>query len=107
MKNKHCDVCGKVLSSQSNFSCHCGLKFSITSGGKSILKTTDLLTTSGSIIALVGGVIGIIVSEHYSSVIGFTPIITFITSIFGVASFAYSTSGLILMIRKNLSNKNE
>jgi hypothetical protein len=100
-------MCGKASSPQANFCYGCGLKFSIapSSDRSAILKTSDLLTTSDSIIALAGGVIGIVVSEHYSSAVGFTPMIAtfFITSLFGVASFAYSTSGLILMIRKKLS----
>ena len=104
MTHKFCNTCGKESSTQANF-CHgCGTGFlSAHSTLKpQMWKVTELLTASGAIIALVGGIIGIVVSEHYSSIIGFTPLIAafFATSLFGIASFAYSTSGLILAIRK-------
>jgi hypothetical protein len=106
MANKYCTACGKVSSPQAVFCCSCGINFTIenSTAKRPIFRTTELLTLCGSIIALLGGIIGIIVSEQYSSVIGFTPMITtfFITSLFGLASFAYSTSGLILILRKNL-----
>ena len=107
MTHKFCSTCGKESSIQANFCRGCGTGFlSAYSAGKpQMWRATELLTASGAIIALVGGIIGIVVSEHYSSIIGFTPLIAtfFATSLFGIASFAYSASGLILTIRKKLS----
>jgi hypothetical protein len=112
MENKTCRSCGKAPFREAIY-CHaCGSKkLELHSSGNTtkFSRTAELLTVAGSIISLVGGIIGIVVSDYYRSVYGSSPMITtfLVVSFFGLASFVYSTSGLFLLVKKRLSNSKE
>jgi hypothetical protein len=112
MENKTCISCGKTSLPEAIY-CHaCGskkLSLHLAGNATSFSKTAELLTVAGSIISLVGGIIGIVLSDYYRSVYCSNQMITtfLVVSLFGLASFVYSTSGLFLLVKKRLSNSKE
>jgi hypothetical protein len=104
--SRYCSACGKTSIPEARYCGGCGLKLASC---KRSFETAELLAIAGSIIAFLGGIIGLSLSMYYDELHGFNPMVASIlmTSLFGLVGFFYSILGLTMIVRKRLRQPND